>query len=131
MSVEASSGPASVPGQKNKKNKDYSSTTRIYDSDGYRLRSDALCFKDERKQEVHSILQLYWRFVNVHVVLVSYLLRNFICSCDSMSAFQSKIITHFGGLATVDAINIQLIIIVQKNFCTQCNAVAVKIHSSP
>ena len=62
---------------------------------------------------------------------IIYLLRNCICSCDSMSAFQSKIISHFGGLATVDAVNIQLVLIVQKIFCMQCDAAAVKIHSSP
>ena len=53
MSNEASAEPV-LPKRNSKSNKDYSSVTRVYDSDGYRLRSDALCFKDEHKQEVHQ-----------------------------------------------------------------------------
>ena len=47
----SSAEAADLP-KKKKSNKDYSNTTRVYDSDGYRLRADALIFKDERKQEV-------------------------------------------------------------------------------
>ena len=48
----SSAEAADLPKKKKKSNKDYSKVTRVYDSDGYRLRSDALCFKDESKQEV-------------------------------------------------------------------------------
>ena len=49
-----SSAEAAVLPKKKKNNKDYSNTTRVYDPDGYRLRADALIFKDELKQEVQS-----------------------------------------------------------------------------
>ena len=39
---------------KKKSNKDYSCITRVYDTDGYRLRADAVCFRDEGKQEVST-----------------------------------------------------------------------------
>lgn len=42
--------------EKKKSNKDYSNVTRVYDSDGYRLRADALCFKDESKVEVRQLV---------------------------------------------------------------------------
>ena len=48
----SSAEAADLPKKKKKSNKDYSTTTRVYDSDGYRLRADALIFKDEHKQEV-------------------------------------------------------------------------------
>ena len=47
------SAVASVqPTPKKKKNKDYSNTIRVFDKDGYRLRADSVCFKDDSKQEV-------------------------------------------------------------------------------
>ena len=40
--------------KKKKAFKDNSQVIRVFDSDGYRLRSDALCFKDENKREVNT-----------------------------------------------------------------------------
>ena len=54
----SSAEAADLP-KKKKNNKDYSSTTRVYDPDGYRLRADALIFKDECKQEVCYTIILY------------------------------------------------------------------------
>ena len=65
MSVEAS---AKLPSPKKKSTKDYSRVTRVYDTDGYRLRADALCFKDEQKQEVCVITVIV-------VELQTYMLR--------------------------------------------------------
>lgn len=51
----SSAEAADLP-KKKKKNKDYSNTIRVYDLDGYRLRADALIFKDEHKQEVPAFV---------------------------------------------------------------------------
>ena len=57
----SSAEAADLP-KKKKNNKDYSNTTRVYDSDGYRLRADALIFKDEDKKEVCRYTSLMNQF---------------------------------------------------------------------
>ena len=42
---------------KKKSTKDYSDTVRVYDTDGFRLRSDAICFSDKHKSKVCC----YWQ----------------------------------------------------------------------
>ena len=71
----SSAEAADLP-KKKKNNKDYSNTTRVYDSDGYRLRADALIFKDEDKQEVCGYtclmnqLGILSDFLTVHQIFI-------------------------------------------------------------
>lgn len=53
--MSATASVSTSPAKKKHKNKDYSNTIRVFDpQDGYRLRADSICFKDETKNEVNK-----------------------------------------------------------------------------